>query len=455
MKIIVGHTNMDLDCFGSLALARVLFPGYRAVRSRLIHPVARTLFNLYADYLDLASVGDLAGEKVERMVVVDTRSRGRIKEFLAGMDTLPPIEVWDHHPEDTSDIEGAVVRQADVGANTTLLAGEAMRRGCTLRAEDATIALTGIYADTGNFTHENVRSADFEAAAWLVTQGASLPLVKSFLRTLTEESQVTLFHELLNRLSYQTVHGHLVATLYREMDRQVGGLAAVVEKVFEVEGPDALFAVFAFLHDNENLVIARSQKSGVDVSHVLRAFGGGGHAQASSALVKGHTGRDTYHAVQACLQTMLAEAVSATSIMETRVETLPSDCTLEEASRRLADADRSGMPVTGKAGELCGYLSLRDIMKARRGGQMTAPVNSHMVRKVVSGAPTSSLREIENIFFGHTIYDLPIVDQGRVVGIVTRDAYLRARSGVLDLPKKLDAHSGRSDGAGKELTRDE
>ena len=264
---------------------------------------------------------------------------------------MPPIEIWDHHPEDSSDIEGAVVREAEVGANTTLLAGEAMRRGCTLRTEDATIALTGIYADTGNFTHESVRSADFEAAAWLISQGASLPLVKSFLRTLTEESQITLFHELLNRLSYQTVHGHLVLTVYREMDRQVGGLAAVVEKVFEVESPDALFAVFAFTRDNETLIIARSQAPGLDVSRLLRAFGGGGHAQASSALLKGEPGRKTFHALQACLKTMLADAVSAAAIMERRVETIRHDWTLLNASRFLEDSDRSGMPVIDPEGK--------------------------------------------------------------------------------------------------------
>jgi len=430
MRIIVGHSNMDLDCLGSLALARVLFPGYKAVRSRLIHPVARTLYNLYADYLDMASVAELSGELVDAMVVVDTRSRSRVKEYLEHIHPMPAVEVWDHHPDDSSDIEGALVREADVGANTTLLALEAMRRGCAIRPEDATIALTGIFADTGNFTHENVRSGDFEAAGWLAAQGASLPLVKSFLRTLTEGSQITLFHELLNRLSYQTVHGHLVLTVYQEMDRQVGGLAAVVEKVFEVESPDALFAVFAFRRDNETLIIARGQEPGLDVSRILRAFGGGGHAQASSALLKGEPGRKTFHALQACLKTMLADAVSATVIMETRVQTLPHNWSLLDASRFLESSDRNGMPVIDPGGRLCGYLSLRDIMKARRGGQMAAPVSSHMIRRVVSGSPSTSLREIENLFFTHTIYDLPIVDDGRIVGIVTRDAYLKARAGI-------------------------
>ena len=47
MKIIVGHSNMDLDCIGSIVLARYIFPDYQPVKSRLIHPVAKNLQNMY------------------------------------------------------------------------------------------------------------------------------------------------------------------------------------------------------------------------------------------------------------------------------------------------------------------------------------------------------------------------------------------------------------------------
>jgi tRNA nucleotidyltransferase (CCA-adding enzyme) len=430
MRVIVGHTNMDIDCLGSLALARILFPGTQAVRSRLIHPVARNLYNLYADHLDMASVEDLSRQAVESMIVVDTRSRSRIREFLDVIDPLPPvIEVWDHHPADSSDIPGAAVHEDAVGANTTLLGMEAMARGVTLGMEDATIALAGIYADTGIFTHETVSRNDFKVSQWLLGQGASLTLVKRFLQTLKDGSQITLFHELLNHLIYQTVHGHLVTTVYMEMERQVGGLAAVVEKVFEVENPDALFAVFFFGRENETLIIARSQQKDVDVAHVMGAFGGGGHAQASSALLKGQPGRPTFHALQACLKTMLVDALCAETVMDRDVVTIPAGWSLREASLFLEKTDRTGVPVTDEAGKLCGYLCLRDVMKARRAGELDVTVRSHMMRKVVTGSRSMSLREIESLFFSHSIYDVPIVDAGRIVGIVTRDAYLKARAG--------------------------
>jgi tRNA nucleotidyltransferase (CCA-adding enzyme) len=429
VRVILGHTNMDLDCLGSIALARVLFPGSRAVRSRLIHPVARNLYNIYADHLDLAGVAELSGQPVEGLTVVDTRSLERIREYLPALDPLPPVEIWDHHPEDSSDIPGAVLHEGAVGANTTLLGQEAMRRGIALREEDATIALTGIYADTGNFTHENVSLADFEVAGWLKGQGASLTLVKSFLQTLKDESQITLFHELLNRMVYQTVHGHLVITTYVEMERQVGGLAAIVEKVFEVENTDAIFSVFFFGRENETLIIARSRQRSLDVARVLATFRGGGHPQASSALLKGEPGRKAFHALQACLKAMLTDAANAASIMSRSFAVIQDDWPLREASLFLEKTDRTGAPVVDATGRLCGYLSLRDIMKGRRAELMAAPVRSHMVRKVVTGTAAMTLREIEAIFFSHTIFDLPVVEDGRVVGLVTREGWLKARAG--------------------------
>jgi tRNA nucleotidyltransferase (CCA-adding enzyme) len=430
LRLIIGHSNMDLDCLGSVALARRLFPGSHGVRSGLIHPVARNLYNLYGEHLDLITIEQVGKESVEQLVVVDTRSLGRIKEYLGGIHPLPAqIDVFDHHPRDSSDIPGAVIHEGSVGANTTLLGVEAMRRGIRLSPEEATIALTGIYADTGSFTHENVALADFEVAGYLVSQGASVTLVKSFLQTLKDEMQISLFHEILNRLTYQTLHGHQIVTTYMELGEQVGGLSAVVEKVFEVENPDAIFCVFYFTKEQDSLIIARSQQHRIDLARILAAFGGGGHSQASSALLKNEPGRRTFHALQAYLKAMLDEAATARSIMKDNVQVARDSWTLREASEFLEKIDRTGAPVVDGVGRLCGFLSLREISKGRSAGKMGAPVRAFMTRKVISAGPYTTLRELEHIFFSHTIFSLPIVEDGKVSGLVTREDYLKARMG--------------------------
>jgi tRNA nucleotidyltransferase (CCA-adding enzyme) len=68
MKIIVGHTNMDLDCIGSMVLARYLHPDFVPVMSNLIHPSARNLYNLYQYHLGFVHSDELKKENITDVV---------------------------------------------------------------------------------------------------------------------------------------------------------------------------------------------------------------------------------------------------------------------------------------------------------------------------------------------------------------------------------------------------
>ena len=124
-------------------------------------------------------------------------------------------------------------------------------------------------------------------ASFLLESGASLKLVKKFLKPLSGAAQITLFHELLNRLTYRTIHGHQIATCYWEIEEESAGLGLVVERVFEVENQDALIAVFFFPKKKKTLIIGRNQKQSIDLHGIMKDFGGGGHAKAASANIKG------------------------------------------------------------------------------------------------------------------------------------------------------------------------
>ena len=436
MKIIVGHSNMDLDSIGSMVLARCLFPDHRLVASRQIHPVARHLYNLYQERLGFLPAAQLAGQRVERMVVVDTRQRRRVEEYLQPLGQLPDdILVFDHHVDETSDIPGAVIRGKAVGANTTLLGLELLRRSVTLHPDDATVALTGIYADTGNFTHENVEYADFQVASLCLQHGASLPLVRQFLRPLAESRQLALFHETLNGLVGRSYGGHLVQLCHLELERQSAGLAAVVEQVFEVEGPDALFAVFSFPAERQSLLIARSRSRDIDLLQALAAFGAAGHALAASAQLKGRWGRGVLEELDRHLSEVLQPAPTAARIMRTDFPVLREDMSLLEAAVELEKAGCTGAPVTGPGGELVGFLSLRDIMKGRQSGQMKAPVRAYMTRNLVSATPQTPLREIGQLFLNRPVGHVPLVDSGRLVGLASLADYL----GYLEERRRQDA----------------
>jgi tRNA nucleotidyltransferase (CCA-adding enzyme) len=78
-------------------------------------------------------------------------------------------------------------------------------------------------------------------------------------------------------------------------------------------------------------------------------------------------------------------------------------------------------------GILVGLITLRDIMKGRKSNQMHAPVKGYMTHKVISTGPETTVREMEEILLTNDIGHLPILEDGKLVGIITRTDYLAFR----------------------------
>ncbi|PKL16378.1 MAG: hypothetical protein CVV49_16595 [Spirochaetae bacterium HGW-Spirochaetae-5] len=421
MKIIVGHTNMDLDCIGSIVLAKYLYPDHIPVMSRLIHPAAKNLVNLYQYHLNFKPVDELKEENVERVVIVDTRSYSRVKEYfeVIGRDGKE-IVIYDHHAADSCDFEGAEVHEGDYGSNTTMIGLELIKNRVAVSPKDATIALTGIYADTGNFTHDNVREDDFRVSSYLLKHYADIKLVNNFLKSLKEDYQVSLFHDIMNTLVWQDINGHQIVFSYYSMEKQAAGLAAVVEEIFNIEKPDAIFGVFHFEKNDNTVIIGRSGKNVIDLIEILKPFGGGGHAKAASALIKQGEGREVFRNLLDTLSRQLQHAITAEDMMTKDVITIKDSWTLKEASIYFEEMDLSGTPVLNDKGDLCGMLTLRDIMKGRKQNQMNSPVKAYMRTKLITCSPGANMREIENYLFINSIGHLPVIDNGRLLGIITR-----------------------------------
>ena len=431
MDIAFGHTNMDFDCFGSLILIKRLFPDYRLVRSNRIHPAAQNIFDFYEGYFDFLAPKDISGNRIDNIIIVDTCTASRVSEYFTHIrNSNPAIRIFDHHYLERCDILGAQVEGGRFGANTSVLGKMAMERGITLESEEATIALTAIYADTGKFIYESVTRDDYEVAAWLVDMGASLRLVKSFLETVREDEQIAVLNQL--RPEAHSIQGNVILLSYLELEENVSGLAAIVEKIMDIQNPDAYFAVFAIPKENTILLIARSQKKKIDLHALLSAYGGGGHQLAASARITGRDGKKFFGEFYQFLSYALEPAVAVKDIMTKNVFTIHETTSLMEASMFLERVDLTACPVVDKEGSVSGFISLRDIMKGRKHGKMQAPVKAYMSTPLISAGSNVTLREIERTFYKNKIGHLPILEDGKLIGIVTRWDYLQfhKRSGL-------------------------
>jgi CBS domain-containing protein len=137
--------------------------------------------------------------------------------------------------------------------------------------------------------------------------------------------------------------------------------------------------------------------------------------------------------------------------MTSPVHTVRPQATLEEAAELLATHHISGLPVVDDAGRLLGMVSEADLIdpeKRRAAIPRTAlfglfpipdeallsafdggrdlPVRDVMTKNVVTATEETPVVELATLMVGHRINRIPILRDGRVVGIVTRADLVRA-----------------------------
>jgi acetoin utilization protein AcuB len=101
-------------------------------------------------------------------------------------------------------------------------------------------------------------------------------------------------------------------------------------------------------------------------------------------------------------------------IMSTPVETIAADATIADARGVMKRRRIRHLVVTDK-GQLLGVLSSRDLA----GEPSAASVTEVMARDLATAGTRDSVRVAANRMRGRTVGCLPVIDGGRVVGIVT------------------------------------
>jgi CBS domain-containing protein len=86
----------------------------------------------------------------------------------------------------------------------------------------------------------------------------------------------------------------------------------------------------------------------------------------------------------------------------------------------------TGMPVVEK-GKIVGIISQSDVIKRLKGGMLAElTVKDVMVHDVIVVPPTESAVSVAKLMIEHKINRIPIVENDKVVGIVTRGDIIKA-----------------------------
>jgi len=417
VKVVTTHLGADFDALGAAAGALLLTPGSRVVFPGSQEVAVRKFMAAEGVELPEVRVRELRRAKITEATVVDCsswRRLGEVGELIAKAGC--PVRVVDHHPEGADPIVPAELLTAPVAATCTVLVGELQRRALAPDAVTATLMLLGIYEDTGGLTYQDTTPADVAAAAWLLERGARLEWVRRYVLRPLEPGQLELLNQFVEGAVEHLVGGLRVVITVAHPSEQVEEAAYVIHRYAEIFDLPVVVAILEV--PPQLIVIARSTLQGVDAGKLVAPLGGGGHATAAAARLRGRSAVEVAEQLLGEIAAMAGSRWTAASLATPYLHTCPRDATVREAQERLVRLRINAMPVED-GGALVGVVTKQTLDSAVAGGLGERPVTTVMRPGVPEVPADAPVEEVLRLFMeGHARFVVVPLSAGR--GIITR-----------------------------------
>jgi tRNA nucleotidyltransferase (CCA-adding enzyme) len=419
LEVITTHLNADFDALASMVAAKKLYP-----EAILVFPGAqegnlRDFFIRSSFYfLDFAKAKNVAPEEIKRLILVDTRQSSRIGKFAeAALSGEVDIHIYDHHPDSPEDVHGSLEVVQPLGSTTSILAKLLQEKQLHPSPQEATIMALGLFEDTGSLTFSSTTPEDFETGAYLLRHGADLNVVSQMItRELTAE-QVAILNDLIAHASRFPVDGIEVVLARTVTSQYVADFAVLAHKFMDMENLQVLFALAQM--EDRVFIVGRSRLPEVNVGEILAEMGGGGHEYAASAAIKDKPLAQVEESLRQIIQRRVRPLRRARDIMSFPVKWVAPEVTLEGAELIINRYSINALPVI-EGTKLMGLISRQIVEKGIFHGLKDHPVKEYMSTPVATVSPEATLAEIRDNLVVHKQRLLPVIQEGEVVGIISR-----------------------------------
>ncbi len=424
MKIILTHEQADFDAIAALLAATLIYDPCIPVLPRKMNRNVRSFLALYGEELPFIDVRDIPAEEIDHIILVDTQALVTLK----GATRHTTIEVIDHHQLKENIDKTWSVNTEQVGAVTTVLAEAIQEQNISLNTTQATLLLLGIYEDTGSLIYASTTARDIRSAAYLLEQGANLKIAVNYLNPPLSAEQRIIYDRLVAMAEVHSINGLRIVISTTEGQDLQEEISSIAHKMRDLLEPDGLIIIVA-TEEGYRLVL-RSTNDLINVATLANHFGGGGHERAAAALIRRPTGVG-HSKDQEELQNISAEllriipgyirpSVSVKQIMSRRPRLIPPTLPVGEASKLMQRYGYEGFPVV-ENGTVVGLLTRRTVDRALA-HKLNLKASSLMEAGNVTVSPLDSIDRLQDVMTESGWGQIPVFDPEKndIVGIVTR-----------------------------------
>lgn len=456
MKIVLTHHNPDFDAIASSYAA---YKFYGCDKIFLGHNVDSTVIEFLNESgleksFEILTESDVEkfDEKIELLVITDCKFKSRLGYLQKLIDLSEKVYIYDHHSGNECDIENNLLVLKVIGATTSILVNEINKSGIKLTKEELSLFLLGIYEDTGFLSFNTTTPEDISAVHFLLSEGGDISKVRQYIKRELSKEQLVILNELIINMNLFILNGIAIGVSFASFEEYVPEVSILANKIMDMENLEVFFMLVRL--GDRTLLVGRSRLDYIDTSEVAMSFGGGGHPSASSAIIKDLTLNEAYEKLKMLIKDIIKPQKLAKHIMTSPVKYVSYFQTFNDALDLFMKYNLNMMPVV-KDNKAVGLISRKDILQGIKHGLKDEPVNNIMQIEFETVGLDDSLSVVEDIMLQKNQKLIPVVDKGKLVGVITRTdllrlmkeetsripRYLKSRADSLMLSKKVNVRN--------------
>jgi phosphoesterase RecJ-like protein len=289
--VLATHLNADGDGLGAqFSLAHFLVRHGKRVRIVNVDPIPHQYEFLASgvvpEIYDPAT-HDSVIESAEVIVILDNSSANRLGAMRDPIQRSPAVKVCiDHHPHPDTQWDVMVIDEKACATGEMIYRFIREVNG-QVAPEEAVPIYVSIVTDTGNFRFSNTTPHVLQVAADLVSKGVDVPTIYQRIFERNSPAFVRLLGTALASIR-QDESGRLGwIVLSRDVMHSCGAdgedTSDIINGILTIEGT-RLALLFKEMADGRTKISLRS-KGSIDVNRLAAEFGGGGHRNASGAVI--------------------------------------------------------------------------------------------------------------------------------------------------------------------------
>ena len=188
-------------------------------------------------------------------------------------------------------------------------------------------------------------------------------------------------------------------------------------------------------------LIARSTSDQIDVAEIAGVFGGGGHERAAAGLIREGSLEELHAELVRILPDHVRPAITVAQIMSRSPQLLETNTPVDEAAQRMRRYGYEGYPVV-QDGHLVGLLTRRAVDRAL-GHKLNLKAASLMEAGNFTVNPGDSIENLQRVMTESGWGQIPVVDPHSqdIIGIVTRTDLLKTLTPQPGIPGRQNLAS--------------